>query len=264
MRFQTSGVQNVVGELIRRRAEKLLCQAVEYEIEVWLEGYKGLKDEKGRQRVVRNGYLPERVVRTKLGQVTVSVPRSRDRNDISNGAKVQFNSNLLPPYLRRLNGSSDLLDALLLYSVAIGDFTECLIHLLGRQSAGLSPELIARLKEQWRVDWSHWQTRDISGKGYVRVHGEVVRYPGHSGCFLLALGIAESGRIDLLSLTMAKLPSESDWLEIARNLRRRGLGSNLSSASVTGDGAFVRALAASAGGYVRYSDPGAVSHYLGI
>ena len=38
----------------------MLAQALEIEIETVLNQYKDLKDQRGYQRVVRNGYMPER------------------------------------------------------------------------------------------------------------------------------------------------------------------------------------------------------------
>ena len=47
-------------EIQRDGARKLLMASLETEIEAFLNKFRGLVDEKGRQRVVRNGYLPER------------------------------------------------------------------------------------------------------------------------------------------------------------------------------------------------------------
>lgn len=46
---------------------------------------------------MRNGYLPEREVVTAIGQVAVKVPKVRDRS----GSGVKFNSNIVPPYIRK-------------------------------------------------------------------------------------------------------------------------------------------------------------------
>jgi putative transposase len=55
-----------------------------------------LKDEQDRQRVVRNGYLPEREIQTGIGAVAVRAPRVRDRQ-----GTIKFSSAILPRYLRR-------------------------------------------------------------------------------------------------------------------------------------------------------------------
>ncbi len=54
----------------------MLGQALETEIEVFIIQYKGLKDKLGRQRIVRNGHLPERDIQTGIGAVPVKAPGS--------------------------------------------------------------------------------------------------------------------------------------------------------------------------------------------
>jgi putative transposase len=72
-------VDDPITEVLRTGARKLLAEALEVEIEDYLSHYKELKDNRNRQRVVRNGYLPEREVQTGIGPVSVKVPRARDR-----------------------------------------------------------------------------------------------------------------------------------------------------------------------------------------
>lgn len=47
----------------------MLQQAVDDEVVEYLAQHGELKDERGRQRVVRNGYLPERTIQTGIGPV---------------------------------------------------------------------------------------------------------------------------------------------------------------------------------------------------
>ena len=54
-------------EVLRQGARRLLAEAVEAEVQAFLAEYRHERDEQGRQRVVRNGYLPEREIQTGLG-----------------------------------------------------------------------------------------------------------------------------------------------------------------------------------------------------
>jgi putative transposase len=84
-------------EVLRQGAKRLLAQAIEAEVETLLACYADVRDEQGRQAVVRNGYLPKREVQTGIGAVSVHVPRVRDRS----GQGIRFHSSILPPYMRR-------------------------------------------------------------------------------------------------------------------------------------------------------------------
>jgi hypothetical protein len=73
----------------------MLAQAVEAEVEDWIQQHAGQRDSRGRQQVVRNGYLPERTILTGLGPVEVQQPRVHDRRPQKERAK--FTSQILPP-----------------------------------------------------------------------------------------------------------------------------------------------------------------------
>lgn len=77
---QPTTAKDALTEVLREGAQKLLAEAVQAEVESFIEKYQELRDEQGRQRVVRNGYLPERQIQTGLGGIKVRVPRTRDRS----------------------------------------------------------------------------------------------------------------------------------------------------------------------------------------
>ena len=62
-------------ELLRQGARRLIHEAVEAELEAFLEQHRERHDKAGRQAIVRNGYLPEREVLSGVGPVSVKVPR---------------------------------------------------------------------------------------------------------------------------------------------------------------------------------------------
>ena len=86
-------VNDPITELVRNGAREILAKALEAEISVFIHQYKELVDDLGRQRVVRNGYLPERDIQTGIGPVKVKAPRVRDRSGHRKN-KINFNSNM--------------------------------------------------------------------------------------------------------------------------------------------------------------------------
>lgn len=121
------------------------------------------RDEHGRRAVVRNGYLPARELMTGIGEVTVQVPKVRDRS----GSGIKVTSKLLPPYLRRTQSIEEVLPWLYLKGVSTGDFQEALAALLGADAKGLSAPTISRLKAKWEGEHEIWRRRDLSSKRYV-------------------------------------------------------------------------------------------------
>ena len=55
-------VDDPITDVLRTVARKLLPEALEAEIEAFLSQYRDLRDNHDLQRVVRNGYLPEREI----------------------------------------------------------------------------------------------------------------------------------------------------------------------------------------------------------
>lgn len=89
------GSRDVMTEILRAGAQKMLAQMIQQEVEDWLVERAHLRDEQGRRQVVRNGYLPEREITTGVGLVKVQQPRVRDRRP-ADQAKP-FSSKILPP-----------------------------------------------------------------------------------------------------------------------------------------------------------------------
>jgi putative transposase len=92
-----SPTPEVLGELLKRGAQELLAKAIESEIDELLITYSDNLIN-GKKAIVRNGYQPERTLQTGLGNISVKVPKVRDRSKQG----VKFNSQLVPPYLHRI------------------------------------------------------------------------------------------------------------------------------------------------------------------
>jgi transposase-like protein len=152
-------VADALTEVLRQGARELLQQAVEGEVAEFIARHRELKDERERQRVVRNGYQPERTIQTGIGDVAVKAPRVRDRAGV-----LKFHSSILPAYLRRTRSIEELLPWLYLKGLSTGDFSSALAALLGQDAPGLSPATISRLKEGWQGEYERWSKRDLTGK----------------------------------------------------------------------------------------------------
>jgi transposase-like protein len=133
-------------EVLRDGARALLAQAVETEVAGFLTEHADKRTADGRQRLVRHGHLPERVIMTGIGPVDVRVPRVRDRLG-SASDRLRFSSTILPPYARRAKSLEVLIPILYLKGISTGDFAEALSALLGQNAGGLSASTIVRLKE---------------------------------------------------------------------------------------------------------------------
>jgi transposase-like protein len=109
--------ENIVAlpldEIVRKGAQKMLIQALEVEVDSFLEKHQYILDDKGNRIVVRNGYNPSRKIITGAGQLEVATPRIDDRI-LDKHDEQRFKSSIIPPYLRRTTNINELIPLLYL------------------------------------------------------------------------------------------------------------------------------------------------------
>ncbi len=217
--------KDVLTEILRDGCRKILAEALECEIEEFISEYREHRDSSGRQRVVRNGYLPTREIQTGVGQVTVRVPRANDRDRGPDA--IRYSSRILPPYLRRSKSIEDLLPWLYLKGISTGDFSDALESLLGKDAPGLSAPTISRLKKTWSQDYANWNKRSLVGKEYVYVWADGIyfnaRLEESKQCVLVLMGSTPSGNKELIAILDGYRESEQSWYELLVILKERGL-----------------------------------------
>lgn len=214
--------QSALDELLRQGAQQMLQQAIENEVSEYLERHVHDRDEQGHRLVVRNGRLPQRQIMTSTGAVQIHQPRVHDQRP-----DQKFVSKLLPPYLRRTPSLDALVPALYLRGISTGDFTEALSAILGPNAAGLSPTNILRLKEGWQKDYEQWLQRDLSLQRYVYWWADGiyfnVRLSDDRPCVLVIMGALPDGTKELVAVSQGQRESKLSWVEVMRDLKKRGL-----------------------------------------
>jgi transposase-like protein len=155
-----------LDEIARAGARKMLAEALEAEVQDYLQAAKGERDGHGHALVVRNGYAREREVLCGAGSVEVRAPRVNDKRVEENGERRRFKSVIVPPYMRRSPKVTEVLPLLYLHGLSSGDFVPALQEFFGSE-AGLSSAAITRLSEHWQQEHEHFMSRDLSERDYV-------------------------------------------------------------------------------------------------
>jgi len=84
---------DVLEQLARRGARQMLAQAMEAEVEEFVEKHRRMIEGEGRRLVVRNGHLPQRDLVTGIGPLKIRQPRIDDR---ALEQDKRFSSQILP------------------------------------------------------------------------------------------------------------------------------------------------------------------------
>ena len=236
---QPDAIDDPLTVVLRSGARRLLAQAVEAEAEVFLALMKGMQLPDGRERWVRHGLGPERVIQTGIGPVEVQRVKLRDRGAGDEGERIRFTSAILPRWSRRTRSLDALLPILYLRGVSMGDFQAALAALLGPDAPNLSPSVIARLRGEWEADYARWQRRDLSARRYVYVWADGVylqaRMEPQAECMLVLIGATPEGKKELLGFQVGMRESTQSWRELLVDLKARGLA--IAPELATGDGA---------------------------
>lgn len=220
-----SGSQDVMTEILRAGAQKMLTDMIQQEVEDWLAQRAHLRDERGRRQVVRNGYLPQREITSGVGAVKVKQPRVRDRRPADQAEP--FTSKILPPYLRKTKSIEELIPWLYLKGVSTGDFSEALAALVGPGCPGLSATTVTRLKSVWEQEFQEWNRRSLEGKQYVYVWADGVhfniRLEEDRQCILVLMGATAEGKKELIAVVDGFRESEQSWKGLLLDVKARGL-----------------------------------------
>jgi putative transposase len=229
--------RDVLTEICRQGARKMLAQAIEAEVADWIDAHAHIRDEDGRRQVVRNGSHPERDILTGLGPIAVKQPRVLDRR--SPEQRERFTPNVLPPYLRRTKTVDELIPWLYLKGVSTSDFPEALQALFGPDAKGLSANTVTRLKAAWEEEHRAWSKRSFKGKHYVYVWADGVyfnvRLKDGRQCILVLMGATADGQKELIAIADGYRESEQSWKELLLDCKARGL--DIEPSLAIGDGA---------------------------
>ena len=214
---------DLLTDLLKTGAQRLLLQAVEAELESFLDQYRGQRTEDGKAAVVRNGHLPERSLQTGLGPITVKVPKVRSRT----GEPVTFHSALVPPYVRKTKTLEAALPWLYLKGISSGEMGAALKVLVGPEAEGLSASTVSRLKQAWAQEYKDWNCKSLAEDKWVYIWADGI-YSGLRSedaklCALVIIGVNEQGEKHFLAIEDGIRESTQSWREVMLKLKVRGM-----------------------------------------
>jgi putative transposase len=238
-----------LDQIVREGARRMLQQALEQEVEDYLQEHLHHRDEQGHRLVVRNGHKPERTILSGSGPLEVTPPRINDKRVDAQGRRFQFTSQILPPYLRKSKNIEELIPWLYLRGISSSAFGDAL-GALGFDGSGLSASSVGRMKQLWQEQWQDWSRRSLVGKQYVYLWADGIYFnlrleeaPANRVCVLVVMGATEGGQKELIAVQDGYRESKDSWSFLLTDLKERGLTE--APRLATGDGAlgFWQALA---------------------
>jgi putative transposase len=221
-------IETTLDELARKGARRMIAEALELEVEEYIDRMRDLRDEEGHAQVVRNGRAQERTITLGAGAIEIRAPRVHDRRP-----EHRFTSKILPPYMRRSPRLEEALPVLYLRGLSTGDFQEALPVLLpapaqvGPEAAGLSASSISRLLRHWQDEYQGWRKRSLRDKKFVYLWADGVYFrvrleEDRIAC-LVIIGLLADGTKEVIALEEGYRESQESWASLLRDLKRRGM-----------------------------------------
>ena len=205
------------GELIPELATRGLQQLIELEVAAFLGADR---HERSEERLgYRNGYRP-RTLTTQVGDLALQIPKLRA-------------GSFLPSILEPRRRVDQALYAVIMEAYIGGVSTrkvDALVAALGSQS-GISKSQVSRICQEIDQQVQAFLSRSLESSSYAYVYLDATYLKGRLGkaqqvcsrAVVVAMGVNEDGRRELLGLKVGDSESESFWAEFIAHLKERGL-----------------------------------------
>ena len=165
----------------------------------------------------RNGSYPRAFTLKGIGEVGVRIPRDR---------KSEFKTEVLPRSKQYEDALREDMSVMFLAGVSTRTLSLISERLIGRK---ISASEVSKASRQLTEAVEVWRERDLSQEPIkylfvdgtifsMRVEGSVEKVP-----VLLAIGVTVDGRRTVLGLQAGDKESASNWRELFKDLKRRGL-----------------------------------------
>src|SRR5450432_876202 len=211
--------QKMLSELARLGARMIIQRAVEEEFDTWLGRARyERKPEAGPGK--RNGFGP-RHLQTAEGELRIEIPQARE-------AAIPFVWKLFPKWHCKRLLRTDPLKALIIGGFVRGLSMRDVESLceeagLGRTSRSTVSRVCAELHERFQA----FSRRSLYDVNLVVLFLDAIYLPvrpsGPKEGVICAWGITENGERELVSVRLGMRETTEDWLELGRDLTRRGL-----------------------------------------
>ena len=208
--------------------EKVMIELLK-ERQQYLKEHEHLFTDKNVQAIVANGFGKDLTVTTPLGAIEIKKPRTRNRGNIlrEDGRLENFESLIIPPYMKRSLTLEETIPLLYLHGLSSSDFIPALKVLLGDKASGLSASNISKMMYKWKDELADWKDRDLSEDEYCYMWVDGIYFNTRNSqeklCILVILGAKRDGRKELVGVASGYRESKESWLTLLRNLKSKGL-----------------------------------------
>jgi putative transposase len=218
----TQGTQegvNLLAELMKKGLQHVLQEALEQEVTDHLgRGHYQRLPEDLVHRGYRNGYEPKHL-KTPEGRIEVKAPQLRE-------TPIPYRSRILPEMKGKTSSLEQLVQEMYVRGLSTRDIERLFEDLQGEPL--LSRSAVSQMTETLWKEYEAFSQRDLGGFEILylfldAVYESMRLYRGVKEGILVAWGITAEGQKILLALGLGNKESYENWLELLRDMMKRGL-----------------------------------------
>ncbi len=199
-------------DFLRVMVERLCQSLMEEEITEFLQAdsYERCDERQG----YRNGYKP-RTITTRVGDIVLLVPKDREGN---------FSTKLFERYQRSEKALALSIIEMYVCGVSTRKVAKIAEELCGHS---ISKSQVSRLAAELDQELLAWRMRPLGVYPYLVIDARYEKVRTKRGVVsqgvLIIAGINEEGMREILSVGIANAENETNWSDIFRSLKQRGL-----------------------------------------
>src|SRR3954466_2204594 len=200
------------ADVVRESVAWLVAEVMEAEVCGQIGA--GLGEVSAERVTQRNGYR-ERAWATRAGELELRIPKLRQ-------------GSYFPSFLEPRRRAEQALVAVVQEAYVNGVSTRKVDRVVEQLGVRMSKDQVSRLCQRLDEQVTAFRERPLEGAYpylWLDAKHEKVREGGHvvSKALVIAYGVHESGRREVIGLDVGQIESEAFWREFLRSLRRRGL-----------------------------------------
>lgn len=199
-------------DFLRVMVERLCQGLLEEEIGEFLQAdpYERCDERQG----YRNGYKP-RVLHTRVGDIALMVPKDREGN---------FSTKLFDRYQRSEKALVLSITLMYIQGVSTRNVTKIAKELCGHT---VSKSQVSRLASELDQEFLAWRMRPLGTYPYLIIDARYEKVRTKRGVVsegvLIMAGVSEEGYREILAVDIGGGENETNWAEVFRSLKERGL-----------------------------------------
>jgi putative transposase len=200
------------ADVVRESVAWMVAEVMEAEVSGQIGA--GLGEVSSDRVTQRNGYR-ERAWATRAGELELRIPKLRQ-------------GSYFPSFLEPRRRAEQALVAVVQEAYVNGVSTRKVDRLVEQMGVQMSKDQVSRLCRGLDEQVQAFRERPLEGRyPYVWLDGKVekIREPGgvRQKCLVIAYGVHETGRREVIGLDVGEAETEAFWREFLRSLRARGL-----------------------------------------